>query len=568
MQFKLNRGLEPLTKAITFKYATWDIEANNWWENEKGENGVPVLIGLWDGTMYYHFRNVEEFFEFIFQSKYNGWRFFAHFGGRYDFNFVFDFIRKWNAKIDCSFYCSGSLVIQMSLRYKNTTIKLCDSYRLFYMPANSDVSKTDNKSGLRSLGQVFAVEHQKTELDFTEVKYNLETIQYNEQDCRCLYEVMERFFEETGIMSETFATHALRIWRKDFLKQTLWKPPNAVLEFIRRSYHGGRVEVFKRQSGLLWAYDVNSMYPYVMQFPIPVRYLGQSKKFRTKDYGFVEATITTPETYVPCLPVHLEKLYFPVGNIRGVWTSEELRMAESRGTVIHKIHQAYYFETDTIFSEYVQKLYALKKSAKSEATRLISKGLLNALYGKFGQNPTKKIYCLERNAPDGAYPIMDPDGYPSGFAYYERTSRSAYLLPHLASAVTSKARIHLLSRLDDSAYYCDTDSVFTSSWFPTSKELGEWGELGQGEATFIQPKLYKWKGTWKSKGLNKEQSIDDFIAGNPNTVRRARSIKEALRDGQPACGHVDVEKYLRETRPKRAWVGDNDTRPWNVSELE
>lgn len=560
MKFKLNRGLEPLTRATHFKYATWDIEANNWWD--------LVVLGLWDGTEYYHFRTVEEFFEFIFQSKYNGWRFFAHFGGRYDFNFVFDFIRKWNAKIDCSFYCSGSLVIQMSLRYKNTTIKLCDSYRLFYMPANSDVSKTDNKSGLRALGKVFGVQHQKTELDFSDIKYNLETIQYNEQDCRCLYEVMETFFEQTGIMSETFATHALRIWRKDFLKQTLWKPRNDVLEFVRRSYHGGRVEVFKRASTLLWAYDVNSMYPYVMQRPIPTRFLGESSKLHDRDYGFVEATISTPADYVPCLPVHLEKLYFPCGTVRGVWTTDEIRMAVERGSTIEKVHIGYYFGTDTIFKEYVEKLYALKKSATSEATRLISKGLLNALYGKFGQNPTKKIYCLERNAPNGAYPIMDPDGYPSGFAYYERTSQSAYLLPHLASAVTSAARVHLLSRLDADAYYCDTDSVFTSKWFPTSKELGEWGELGQGEALFVQPKLYKWKGTWKSKGLNKEQSIDDFIAGSPNMVRRAKSIKEALRDGSAACQHVTTEKYLRESRPKRAWVGDNDTRPWNVNELE
>jgi hypothetical protein len=436
------------------------------------------------------------------------------------------------------------------------------------MPASSDVAKTDNKAGLRALGQVFDVRHQKTELDFTNIQYNLETIRYNEQDCRCLYEVIERFFEETGIYSETFATHALRIWRKDFLKQTIWKPKDKVLDFVRRSYHGGRVEVFKRQSSGLFAYDVNSMYPYVMQDPVPVQYVGQSKKWLTKYYGFVEATVTTPEDYMPCLPVHLEKLYFPCGTVRGVWTSEELSVAESRGARIEKVHHAYHFETGTIFAEYVQRLYSLKKTAKSEATRLIAKGLLNALYGKFGQNPTKKIYCLERNAPAGAYPIMDPDGFPSGFAYYERTSHSAYLLPHLSSAITSKARLHLLTRLDSDSFYCDTDSVFTSKWYPTSKELGEWGELGQGEAFFVQPKLYKWKGNWKSKGLNKEQNIDDFIAGNPNMVRRARSIKEALRDGSPACGHVETAKYLRETRPKRAWVTDQETRPWNYSELE
>jgi DNA polymerase type B, organellar and viral len=561
MPFQLNRGLEPLTKSISFKYATWDIEANNWWD--------LVLLGLWDGSEYYHFRTVPEFFEYIFQSKYDGWRFFAHFGGRYDFNFIFDFIRKWDKRIQCSFYCSGSLVIQITLKFRNITIKLCDSFRLFYMPASSDVSKTDNKSGLRELGRVFNVLHQKGELDFSHIEYNKETILYNERDCRCLYEVMERFFEETGIMSETFATHALRIWRKDFLKQTLWKPPESVADFIRSGYHGGRVEVFQRGSEHLNAYDVNSMYPYVMQYPVPTRYLGQSKKLlhNGKDYGFIEAEIDVPADYVPTLPVHLEKLYFPVGRITGVWSSEELIRAEERGARIHKIKQAYYFESDTLFKEYVTKLYALKKNATSEATRQIAKGLLNALYGKFGQNPTKKIYCLESQAPAGAYPILDPSGVPSGFAYYERTSRSGYLLPHLAAAVTSKARLHLLGRLDEETFYCDTDSVFTSKTYPVSKDLGDWGSIGEGEAMFIQPKLYKWKGNWKSKGLGKDQNIDDFIAGNPNTVHRAKSIKEALRDGSPACAHVTIQKYLRETRPKRAWVDEQNTRPWDLKEL-
>jgi hypothetical protein len=561
MPFKLNRGLEPLVKPQHFHFATWDVEANNWWE--------LLIIGIWDGYAYNHFRSVGEFLDFILQTKYNGWRFFAHFGGRYDFNFIFDYIREnlHRKQIDVRFYCSGSLVIRMSLQYRSIHVHLCDSYRLFYMPESNSVTKTDNKAGLRDLTNAFDVRHKKSELDFQTMKYNRETLEYNENDCRGLYEVIERFFVETGVMSETFATHALRVWRKDFLHQTIWKPPGSILEFIRGSYHGGRVEIFKRGSSGLYAYDVNSMYPFVMLSPMPIQFIGRSLRFNDRYFGFIEATVYTPEHYVPVLPVHLEKLYFPVGDIRGVWTTEELRAAEENGATILKIHTGYYFETAPIFSEYVQKLYHLKKTAASTAVRLIAKGLLNSLYGKFGQNPTKKIYVSERVAPSGSYPIINPDGSPSGFAYYERTSHSAYLLPHLSSAVTSKARLHLFTKLDAHSYYCDTDSVFTDVIQPVSKELGEWGEVGHGEAFFIQPKLYKFKGVWKSKGLNREQSIDDFIAGSPNTIRRARSIKEAMRDGTPACSHVETEKYLRESRPKRAWIGD-DTRPWNIKELE
>jgi hypothetical protein len=171
---------------------------------------------------------------------------------------------------------------------------------------------------------------------------------------------------------------------------------------------------------------------------------------------------------------------------------------------------------------------------------------------------------------------------PSGFAYYERTSRAAYLLPHISAAVTSKARLHLLSRLNNSIYYCDTDSVFTTDIIETSKEMGEWSLVGEGECRFWQPKLYKFNGKWKAKGLNmhnpdcKDRSkclcgsaiVDAFVDGNINKVIRRKSIKEAMRDGSRATMDVIIEKRLRESRPKRAWINDNDTRPWNMKELE
>ena len=558
--FDLNRGLEPLLKTVNFPYGVWDVEAANWWDLQ--------MIGVFDGKDYYHFRNVPDFIDHIISDKYRSFRWFAHFGGRYDLNFVFDWLRS-REDIDVSFYCSGAMVVQMTLRRKGVTVKLCDSYRLL-------------QAGLRGLGIAFDVKHKKTEIDFTTIEYNRQLIEYNEQDCKCLYEVLERFFEETGVMSETFATQALRVWRKDFLKETIWKPRQEVLDFARTSYHGGRVEVFKRTSEHLHAYDVNSMYPYVMQFPMPVEYLGESHKLVDLHYGFVDATVTVPEDYVPTLPVRLEKLFFPCGVIRSVWTSEELIAAEARGARIQKIHTAHYFKTREIFKSYIDKLYAIKQNA-TEPARTIAKLLMNALYGKFGQNPRKKVYCLERIAPDGSFPILLPDGVPSGFAYYERDSRSAYLLPHLAAAVTSKARLHLLSRLDGSSYYCDTDSVFTSVPFPTtSKQLGEWSEVGEGECTFIQPKLYRFNGKWKAKGLNQHHDncrnrdtcdcgsvlIDDFVDGGINKVLRSRSIKEALRTGERATAHITVQKQLRESRPKRAWMSDNqNTRPWDIGEL-
>jgi len=545
--FELNRALMPLVNAPTFRYGTWDVEASDWWN--------LLVIGVYDGTHYYHFRTVSEFLDHIVQDKYRAYRWFAHFGGRYDLNFVFDFIRT-RSQYSVSFHCSGSMVIQMTLRRGPVTVKLCDSYRLL-------------QASLRSLTEAFNVKHKKTEIDFHAMTYSKELLEYNEQDCRGLYEVIERFFDETGLQSETFATHALRLWRKDYLQEPIWKPKPEILEFIRRSYHGGRVEVFKRSAPNLHAYDVNSMYPFVMLRAMPTAYAGESTRLldSTDKFGFVDASVflARDKTYVPRLPVRLEKLFFPCGAIRAVWTTGELLSSLDAGTVIQKIHKVVYFHTTPIFKGYIEKLYELKQKS-GEPTRTIAKLLMNSLYGKFGQNPVKRVYMTEREAPDGAMPILNPDGEPTGFCYMERESRQAYLLPHLASAVTSMARMHLMSRLNDKVYYCDTDSVFTPETLPTSKVLGEWFEVGQGECTFIQPKLYKFNGTWKAKGLNREESIDDYVHGEVNHVTRSKSIKEALRDGTPACQSVDVDKILRETRPKRAWVGD-DTRPWDIQEL-
>lgn len=162
--FELNRGLSPLENPPTFRYGTWDIEASDWWHLE--------MIGCYDGERYYHFRDVPAFLDHILQQKYRSFRFFAHFGGRYDLNFIFDYLRANRKDVEVSFFCSGSMVVQMTLRRRGVTVKLCDSYRLF-------------QASLRDLGHAFNVKHQKTEIDFETIEYNRQLIEYNEQDCRC-----------------------------------------------------------------------------------------------------------------------------------------------------------------------------------------------------------------------------------------------------------------------------------------------------------------------------------------------------------------------------------------------
>ena len=543
MRRDINIGLTPLANASSFQFGTWDCEAIDWWKLQ--------VIGCFDGERYAFFRDVDSFLDYILQKKYRSWRWFAHFGGRYDMNFIFDRLRV-RKDVHVTFYCSGSMVLRMQIKYRGMNAYLCDSFRL--LPA-----------ALRDLTKAFNVEHQKGEYDFTAMRFCRELLEYNESDCRGLHEVLTSFFEQTGIRSETFATQALRYWRKEFLHRTIWTTHQNVSDFVRRSLHGGHVEVFKAE-GELNAYDVNSMYPSVMCQAIPTDYIGESRTLNDSHYGFIEATVCIPDMYLPPLPYPIEKLFFPVGTMRAVWTSEELIYAETKGVRIQKIHKSYYFGRDFIFREYVDRIYKLKKTS-TEPTRTICKYLLNSLFGKFGQNPVKKVFCTIDQAPPGSFPIIDPEGKPSGFAYWERRSRAAYLLPHIAASITSMARLVLQEKLNEHSYYCDTDSIFTTDKIPTGGELGDWTYLGSGHARFIQPKLYKFNGTWKAKGLNRAMSIDAFVDGDINEIIRRKSIKEALRTGTLACEDVTTHKRLGKTRPKRAWTRNGDTRPWNIEEL-
>src|SRR5262245_5123857 len=140
---KLNIGLHPLKAVRSFNYGVWDIEARDWWSLQ--------VIGCFDGSDYYWFRTVDEFLDHILQKKYASFRWFAHFGGRYDMNFIFDRLRE-RGNSDVEFYCSGSMVIRMRIRKGRMLAYLCDSFRL--LPAS-----------LRDLTNAFDVDRKSTRLN-------------------------------------------------------------------------------------------------------------------------------------------------------------------------------------------------------------------------------------------------------------------------------------------------------------------------------------------------------------------------------------------------------------------
>ena len=109
------------------------------------------MIGCYDGCEYSSFRRWEDFLNHACSRKYKGMRWFAHNGGKYDSNAMFDYIRVNRPDLWFTFFCMGSCVVSLTLRKNDGMWKFCDSYRLL-------------DASLKKLTNEFDVEHKKGEL--------------------------------------------------------------------------------------------------------------------------------------------------------------------------------------------------------------------------------------------------------------------------------------------------------------------------------------------------------------------------------------------------------------------
>jgi hypothetical protein len=229
-----------------------------------------------------------------------------------------------------------------------------------------------------------------------------ESINYCLQDCISLYQIIYKFnyliFNKYNLNIHNFPTLpslAFGIYRAHYLNN--FKIPlltGQIFNDIKLSYTGGSTDMFKPFGENIYRYDVNSLYPYAMKSnPMPIGNItffeGDILQYINNPFGFFKCEITAPKY----LKHPILKTKFDTGNgIRtlsplGTWTdmifSEEMFNAIKYGYKF-KILSGYIFEKDYNFENYVTDLYELKKShSKDDPMYLISKLLLNSLYGRF-----------------------------------------------------------------------------------------------------------------------------------------------------------------------------------------
>lgn len=483
----------------------------------------------------------------------------------YCFNLEFDFkkilaefrAKRFKVKIDYN----NSLIIDgkfHNVKIEDMNIIFCDLYPIV-------------QCSLDQASKSFDLDVKKLEIKGSKDEYfkkvsadDKELCEYLKADVLSTYELLTKIMnmsmlvEDDFVRCPTVASLSMRIFRTNMpddyetiKNSTLSKDQE---EFVRKGYHGGRCEVYKNIISNGYHYDVNSLYPSVMQdnfyptgAPFETSYVGEVKNNRTSelltedDLKFIkdhfdknkllymlECTVFVPNTLnIPVLPLkHDNKLLFPTGIFRGIWTNIELDYAIQQGCSITQMYKFVGWEQkDKVFNKFVTYFRDIKENSEG-AKRTFAKYIQNALYGKFGM--IRNRICYENWNEEKSDRIQNKGELCAKVCTileqyllkFTKVFFADYIRPQFSAFVTSYARLNLVQQMhkiesrNGRVYYCDTDSVVCDkeieNIYVHKSEYGKWKlERNIEKGIYILPKLYaefsvEGEEVLKSKGIVKD----------------------------------------------------------------
>lgn len=451
-------------------------------------------------------------------------------------------------------------------------------------------TKNFHNVDLKTAGDIIGIPKLKTPTFIGEIPKNKEDweyfIKYNINDSKVakyLADYLQNSFNELGgEMKATIAASAMDLFRRKYLNRIIFTPSIKDIEDMYKCYYGGRTETYNRgyTTERLNYYDFNSLYPDVMKnnlFPIQnsLKKITIMKNDFIAEYeGFCYAELEYETNIkIPFLCTRYDdKLLFPKGKIKGCYTFLELRKAKELGYKIKLIKNAfYYLKSDNIFKDFVHDLYKKRMEYKQNKNpmELVTKIILNSLYGKFGQK-------LERNEIIHANALGKKELYESeqiGNSDYHRIKRKmeqsqiTFINPIIAAYVTAHARLKLynaITDIEDNVFYDDTDSIITTKNIANSSELGELKlECRIKEAYFVKPKFYAYI-TDENKEISKIKGIaaikdfgafEDILKNLKAKTMTFAKYKTAIIRDIPFNSKIEAEKVLSLEDNKRDWLG-------------
>jgi hypothetical protein len=354
--------LKPINKSIylSHTFITMDLETRII------DNGVlePYCIGIYDGATKISFylsdyKDADEMLEhsisYLMKRKYDKYKVYLHNFSYFDGVFLLRILSNLSNNIRPIIRDGRLIDIRMSY---------LDKYHLYFID-----SLLLLPSSLRKLIANFHVEnksifHYKFVNDHTldyignvpEYKYfdnisleeyNIyyksfennqwslkdETIKYCMQDCITLYQIIDKFQKRIFKLFRidihkypTLSSLAFGIYRSNYLKKEYKIPliEGKIYDFIKQSYTGGSVDVYRPIGINIHRYDVNSLYPFVMNnnfMPTgnPTYFEGDILKIDSNSFGFFEVKVIAPDNLnIPILQTkikinNLNKTISPIG---------------------------------------------------------------------------------------------------------------------------------------------------------------------------------------------------------------------------------------------------------------
>lgn len=557
--------LEPPKKIKRIEnFAVFDIESANWTDF--------LCLGFFDGENYEEFFDLESFLKFLYVQKVD--TIFAHFGGIFDFLFILQEILEQSHEFSFKkIIPRGSGILQFELARRGFKRKIVFRDSSALLPFS-----------LKKITETFGVAHAKKDFDVAKItEVTPELLEYLRYDCIGLWESLNKFFN-SQILSDTshrftVASQALEKF-KNYLQNPLPACPKHADEFVRESYAGGRVEIFNPvytyRGKSLKCYDINSMYPFAMLQDMPTQFEEFSPKMDLERMGFIHCEVCVPaEIKIPILWVKGKKFLFPVGNLKGIWSTLELRAAIKQGAVINRVLACAYFSNGgPIFKEFVTDLYEHRKNSETEVEKIIAKLLMNSVYGKMGINLDREGLELD-NGQVGVIPQFEIKTRNGNIFRFVKTQVSLRSFSNVAIAswITSIARTHLHSILEQNAnslFYCDTDSIFTTNTLPTGSGLGKLKlEFETRDpCCFLLPKTYFTPHKISMKGFDKKKiakfTFEDFMACLEGEIRLTQTsevkmarYKSAMKSGNFLFKKLESGKTIKSKYDKRILTKDS-----------
>lgn len=489
-------------------------------------------------------------------------RIFAHNGAAFDSLKIHEITMEMAVIEKAQYFMSDSAGIGYKVKYQNMrhAVTFMDSYRL--LPAS-----------LKKLCETFHVKHQKIELDGVlpeQIKRdNIDLYwEYLKHDCLSLQDILYSFWKmlydkhgNIGDLPMTLASLALRLFRL-YIDTGIMTPNNKYQKALERlAYHGGMTQCLEvGEFENVSVYDVNSMYPFVMQkYEYPTSYLGYiTRTYDNTKCGLWHVRFEQSRHDIPPFIFDLTNEVSYCGE--AVCTTSELEHLIKIGGTFTLIEGRIWLRTGPIFREFVTEFYEERKQAVArgdDAMAFVLKILLNSVYGKFAER--EEGYRIVMASAKERIAILKTAG-----EYYNLGNFIAVLEPRqvrhmfvgIAAMITAYARVtlhQLIMYYVDRGFrviYCDTDSVhvaYTSTDIPNASFIGS--ELGAQKVEYTGPAVYAGKKLYATQKYTKAKGVGRAIKQGKLTYQVIQKL--ALENGKERIyfdTFPSVKEVLGETR--------------------